>query len=255
MALSLISLNIEASKHLDRVLPFVRERQPDVLCVQEVVEKDMPELSEAFGAEGFFVPELILSPEHPLSRYSEPVAIGIALFSRFPVSRQEATVYHEGMIGSAPLDPRDIEGQRRAQSSTLILAEMEKEGERYRIGTTHFTWSPNGMPNAYQREDMEALLALLRKEEPLALCGDFNAPRGGEMFARLAERYADAVPPEYRTSIDARVHSNGKEHPEIFEDKMVDGLFLSPGYTAHDVALEFGLSDHAAVVASLERVS
>ena len=35
---------------------------------------------------------------------------------------------------------------------------------------------------------------------------------------------------------------------------MVDGLFLTKGYEAHDVTLEDGVSDHMAIVATLDSV-
>ena len=65
---------------------------------------------------------------------------------------------------------------------------------------------------------------------------------------------ADNIPPQYPTSIDVTLHKRGRERPHEFADKMVDGLFTTPGYRARDVELHFGISDHAAVTALIERV-
>ncbi len=67
----------------------------------------------------------------------------------------------------------------------------------------------------------------------------------------LAPKYKDNIPSHYKTSIDAALHRAGKERPEGLADKMVDGLFTTPGYTAVDVRLQFGVSDHAAIVATI----
>jgi len=40
-SIKIISLNIERSKHIDRILPFLVREQPDVFCVQELCKKDI----------------------------------------------------------------------------------------------------------------------------------------------------------------------------------------------------------------------
>ena len=77
------------------------------------------------------------------------------------------------------------------------------------------------------------------------LCGDFNAPRGGEIFGLLAQKYKDNVPQKYTTSIDGILHRAG---PLPF---MVDGLFSTPGYTVSHVEMVCGISDHCALIANV----
>jgi hypothetical protein len=74
-----------------------------------------------------------------------------------------------------------------------------------------------------------------------------NAPRGKESFSRLAKKYKDNIPPEYKTSIDQNLHKvKGIQF-------MVDGLFTTPSYKASDVKLVDGVSDHMAVVAEITK--
>jgi endonuclease/exonuclease/phosphatase family metal-dependent hydrolase len=101
-------------------------------------------------------------------------------------------------------------------------------------------------------------LGILETQGEFVLTGDFNAPRmhkgnPGEIFSAIASRYTDNIPVHYETSIDASLHRNGKTRPLDFVDKMVDGLFTTPVYTAHDVGLHFGVSDHAAVSAIISK--
>jgi hypothetical protein len=63
------------------------------------------------------------------------------------------------------------------------------------------------------------------------------------------------VPAHYRSSLDNNLHRLA-EKPELahlFTDYMVDYLLVQPPYHAHDVRLEFGVSDHAAIIATLSR--
>ena len=92
---------------------------------------------------------------------------------------------------------------------------------------------------------VKRLLACLEPEEEFTLCGDFNAPRGGEIFTALAMRYQDNIPLEYASSIDGNLHRKG---PLPY---MVDGLFTTPSYIASDVSLQSGVSDHCAILATV----
>ena len=117
--------------------------------------------------------------------------------------------------------------------------------------TTNFTWSEHGQPDRYQRQDVRALLDTVLPLGDIVLCGDFNAPRGGEIFSFLAERLKDNIPRRYKTSLDIALHRAGKERPEELADKMVDGFFTSHGYRASGVRLERGVSDHCAIVGTV----
>jgi endonuclease/exonuclease/phosphatase family metal-dependent hydrolase len=94
-------------------------------------------------------------------------------------------------------------------------------------------------------------MACLQSEKDFALCGDFNAPRGGEIFTTLASHYTDNIPSKYETSIHVALHRAGSVDGARLAHLMVDGLFTTSGYAASDVRLEFGVSDHAAIVATI----
>ena len=70
----------------------------------------------------------------------------------------------------------------------------------------------------------------------------------------LAAKYKDNVPVQYKTSIDVALHRLGKERPEEFADKMVDGIFSTPLYEVKNVEMKGGVSDHCALVATVTKV-
>ncbi|MCE9541592.1 endonuclease/exonuclease/phosphatase family protein [Candidatus Kaiserbacteria bacterium] len=245
--ISLVSVNVERGKHLDTVTSFLERTRPDVVCIQECRKCDIPRFRADSGAEGFFYEPMVAALKRPESETE-----GIAILSRYPMSDRRAD-YYVGTPHTLP-DSDDVDEATFNDTNRLVLScEILKDGEVFRVATTHFTWSVRGQATDVQRTDMKGLLRILDGFPELVLTGDFNAPRGGEMFSILADAYKDNIPPEYETSIDIALHRAGKERPEELKDKMVDGLFSTKEYAVSDVRLESGVSDHCAVVAKVGR--
>lgn len=232
----LISINIEHEKHIDRVLDFIRHEKPDVLCLQELLERDLPVFEQALGARGVFAPMGIL----PLATSQEILGVGIV--SHLPMGDIQSHYYAK--YGDQP--PLWHDEITDPINRVLLSAEIMADGIPYSIATTHFTWSPDGQATDRQRRDLSALLAILAEYDEILFCGDMNAPRGRETFDTIAKRYHDHIPPQYLTSLDPELHRiKGKKH------RMVDGLFGTPHYKVEDVRLQSGISDHMAIVATI----
>ncbi len=238
-SLKLISLNIEKDRHLDRVAPFLEEQAPDVFCVQEIYENSIPTIAEALSGSAYvYVPMTRRPKENP------PHMQGVAIFSRLPIKAQNVR-YYAGLPPHVPdSDDRDP-STYNASNRMVVMCDVEKEGHLFRIGTTHFTWTPDGEPTDGQRGDMQSLLRILESAGEFVLAGDFNVPRGGELFGVLARRYKDNVPPDYTTSIDGNLHRRGQLN------RMVDGIFSTPAYRVSNVEMICGVSDHCALVATV----
>jgi endonuclease/exonuclease/phosphatase family metal-dependent hydrolase len=240
-ALTLASINIERSKHLARVEAFLRIRSAAVVCLQEVIDEDLAPLCDRLGyAHRLYVP-MCRFPEHGTLRPS-----GIAILSRLPLARVENIQYAGGGSGTEPLDRTSEETRFATIRYALAIAEVEHGGQMFTIATTHFPWTNDARTSDFQRSACDALLRLAGNRS-LLLTGDFNAPRGREIFGRLAARWKDHIPSEYTSSIDPQLHR--APHLEL----MVDGLFSTDDYDVRDVALHTGVSDHRAVVAAIRK--
>lgn len=245
--MKLISCNIEWDRHLDTVIPFIKETRPDVLCLQELLEPDIPLFEEIIGGKGYFVPTMCIET----SRGTVPEGIGI--FSRYAKENVRALPY-SGSVGASYLYSASPETwDKDYELRALAAADVLFEGGSYRILTTHFNWTQKGTSTPEQLQAMQRMLELLKKEEPFILAGDMNAPRGGNTFSLLADVYIDHIPAQYTGSVDVALHKAGKIDGERLSTLMVDGLFTTSEYSAKDVRLEFGVSDHAAIVATIER--
>jgi endonuclease/exonuclease/phosphatase family metal-dependent hydrolase len=237
MALKIISLNIEHEKHLESVTKFLSESQADVVCLMEVLQPHLEQLKEATGAS--------FSLYAPMTQFpvgDEHIPFGVCILSRVPVTDSGIRYYFKD--ANIPVFvPNDDDSLSRA----LVYADCVKDGVTYRIGATHFTWTPDGGVSPKQEQDLTRLFGVLDTLGDVAFMGDFNAPRGGEIFAKLASKYTDNIPAEYFSSLDPRMHRAGGL------ELMVDGLFTTPGLKAENVKLTSGVSDHCAITANLSK--
>lgn len=236
--LKVITLNVHRSKHLDLIQAFLQREQPDVLCVQELCASDIPLFRAIAGEQYQTVPLTIYSGD------AEACLFSIGIFSRHPIMATSVQ-YYSGTEGKLQ---QSVAGDETTINRAFLSGDVVKEGETFRIGTTHFTWTPDGEANATQRRDLQNLLEILQGEREIVFMGDFNAPRGREIFSRIAERYKDNIPSEYTTSIDGTFHRAGAL------PLMVDGIFSTPAYVVSDVRMVEGVSDHCAFVAEVQKV-
>lgn len=237
----LISLNIERDKHLDRLLPFLRNEDADVLCLQEVLKGDLPVIADSLGYVAHFAPSVISS-----RRDGEADEWGVAILSRLDLHDIRKDYYFTG--GRKPGDVKaspalDQDGFQRV----LLSASIGSASGPIRIGTTHFTWTPDGRADDLQRRDIKQLLNTLSDFKDIVFCGDFNAPRGGEIFDILAAHYKDWLPETVTSTLDPDLHkAKGLE-------LAVDSIFSTPDYRVADFEVISGVSDHRALVASICR--
>ena len=240
-SITLVSLNVERRRHLDTVEEFLKARMPDIVCFQELAEEDVGHFTKLLGASSLYAP---MTKE--TERDGDVVTHGLALLSRLPINHSSIT-YYVGKKETLPTSREENSGTYNNANRPLIVANVGTGSRECTIATTHFTWSPDGKVTDEQKKDMQRLLELLASETELVLSGDFNAPRGGEMFAALASRYKDNIPEEYTTSLDQALHRAAPI------EKMVDGLFTTSHYKVDNVELVSGVSDHQAISASISR--
>ncbi|MBU6390409.1 endonuclease/exonuclease/phosphatase family protein [Patescibacteria group bacterium] len=234
------SINIEGDKHLKEAAAFLCAFNPEVVCFQELNESSVSFFEKILGMKGCFVP----MSRHLALPKKIHTAFGVGIFSNLPLSAAHFEYYYGG---TGELPTLKI-GDEATVWRPLLFGTVEKEGISYTIAVTHFTRTPDGNADEKQRTDMKKLLGFLGRMPGFILCGDFNAPRGGEIFSMLAEKYQDNIPREYLSSLDPTLHKlkDGKQ-------LMVDGLFMTTGYQAHEVKLTEGVSDHKAVTALISK--
>lgn len=246
-SLKLLTLNIEGSKHLDKILAFLAKIRPDAVLVQEVFEGDLQSFSNVLGSPSYFSPLCSLS----LSGLKADLDNwGIAIFTRGSLINFSEN-YYKGNKDIAALPNLD---NHPADARSLLQVVVERGHERFSLATTHFTWVKGLEVSDEQQEDFRRMLLIIDQSETiqkdgLVLGGDFNSPRGSKLFDTLVDRFKDNVPSDVVTTLDRT-----PDRPNPFQ-AVIDGLFTSSHYTASDVEVIGGLSDHRGIVAQIKRVS
>ena len=237
--IKLVSANIEMNKHLGAVSELLKREKPDIVCLQEVLERNTPYFETTLGMAGKFVPMATLESLF-FEKEIRGLPFGIAMFSRFP------TVYNVNYYSGNPNSlPACIEGDEG--NKLLLRGVFSAFGKAFTVGVTHFTWTPDGEADEAQRRDLSELFSILKQSPDIVFCGDFNAPRGREIWTEIAKRYHDNIPSEYTSSLDPKLHRVGHL---LY---VVDGLFSTPGYKVSKVRLVEGVSDHKTIVGLVEK--
>ncbi|HEX2859745.1 MAG TPA: endonuclease/exonuclease/phosphatase family protein [Alphaproteobacteria bacterium] len=252
MSIKLASINIERSRHLNEVAAFLEAYRPDVLCLQELMERDIPFFENLMGQ------RLAYAAMTLHDDYGTPGIMGVAMVARVPL-QNTATHYYKGDGTRVPTYVRSgANATERPDTSTINHALLAATVHGLRMATTHLTWTAKGESTPEQLADAGKLLAFADAEAErhggLLMCGDFNAPRGYPTFAKLAGHFTDGIPAHYKGSLDLTRHRVTKENPaeaERMKSLMVDGLFHTPNYTVTDAKLTAGVSDHMAITATL----
>lgn len=235
--LKIISLNIEMDRHLDGVISFFKEQQPDVILLQEVLGKDKERLENNTAMKGIYTVQNILYSETSES------PLGLLTLTKLPITKNSHMFYRGDGLMPQRMTLKEPEKTARVITSTEVV----KGEQTYSFLNTHFTWTPNAQPNDEQQQDLNLLLMHLSKIPEFILCGDFNAPRGGQIFDAIALQYQDNIPLHITTTIDKKLHRCGDL------GIVIDGVFTTPGYEVLDVCIVDNLSDHCAIVTTIRK--
>ncbi len=247
MKLKLISLNVEGVRHFERVLPFLEKEDPDIICLQEAAEDYIKILEE----KNYFVSHLERSLRE---RDGELFVDGQLIATKAP--HQSSNHYYFYPADKLEKEEFNEETGRYNNKQGVLVADVDFGNQTATIATTHFTWAPDAKETTLaQEEDLGNLLKFTNQLPPHILCGDFNLSRKhSHLYQELTKHYTDQIPSEFTSSLDREFHRTGSD-PEkefLFTESMVDYIFTKDPHTAYDVRLEFGLSDHAAIISYLD---
>lgn len=233
--IKLISVNIEGSKHLPEIEELILTEKPDVVCLQELFEVDLPKLQHATGMQGSFS---VMTKVSSSNKYEIPPngLWGLGILSKWPFSPVE-NYFYRGEEDSIPefVMPNSV-------NRLLMHTDVDVEGSIFPIANTHFTWSVGGKVTEEQGYHFQKLRRILAEFDKLILCGDFNTQRGAGLYEQFASMYQDSLPPEVDTTIDPVLHYAGGLK------LVVDAVFASSHFQVLSARTQDGVSDHKALI-------
>lgn len=230
--LNILQLNVELNLHTDKIIQHVQAQNYDVLLLQEVLQADLDTIAKACNMAYAFVPLNTLEHEGVMH------TLGQATFSKHPLRNVEQ-LYYRGDPKKLPLITRQTP---ELMARALLVVEVPVRGHNYRLINTHFTWSPNATVNAMQRQDFDKMLTLLKNYDQFLLGGDFNTPRGHELYDHLAHTYTDNIPLDINSTLDKNLF----RVPDL--ELVIDGVFTTARYKVARIQILQGLSDHVGIV-------
>jgi endonuclease/exonuclease/phosphatase family metal-dependent hydrolase len=247
--MKLITLNMEGVRHLPKVQTFLTQERADVVCLQEAPE-EMIGFLESLGYTAKHLPRALKNQD------GIDYVDGIILASLHTATFKEHYYYKPTQKLEAQVF--DLDEERYNNWQCVLVGTVTFQEQTYTIATTHHTWTPEGdKPGKAQIGDLQKMLSYTRTIPPHVICGDFNIPRfHNYLYTTLIQNYTDTIPEEYKSSLDASLHRSGTnpEKTKLFTYFMVDYIFTQPPYSAQNVRLQFGISDHAAVVADISKI-
>jgi exodeoxyribonuclease-3 len=179
--------NVNSVKQrVDNVVAWLREREPDIVCLQETKCVDDAFPREPFEALGYNV-----------ALHGQKTFNGVAVFSRFPFDE---------------VTPR-LPGDEEDDHARFLEAVVSTKAGALRVASIYL---PNGNPPhtdkyAYKLKWMERLVKYAQErlefEEPLVLAGDYNVIPGPEDVPNPAAWTGDALfLPTTRAKFRALLH-------------------------------------------------
>lgn len=239
MSIKIITLNIEGRRHLERVIPFLKKEKPDVICLQEVFKKDVNLFKKKLNIKGKFFPMSDRSKEN--KHYNQFFGIwGVCILTNLKNTGFK-NFYYVGK-GNIPKFTDNFSDDR-----VLGYVNVIKNNKYYNIGTTHFYFTPDGQADQGQRKATKKLLDYLKKYDDFILLGDFNAPRGREIYSEFNKHFKDNLSKKIKSTIDTKYH-------KVKTLKLVvDTIFSKGDYKFKKVYLKDNLSDHKAIIGIVER--
>lgn len=244
--MKLISLNVEIDRHYDTVWPFLDAESPDVLCLQEATGAYVNGLMER----KYHVTSLPRVKKFSLA--GNELIDSVLIATKLPHEASTWHYYHPG----GELQFENKADRRETNRQGLVIVTFTDETDvTYTILTNHFTAGlDDATASEAQKEDMDTLLNYTSSLPPHVLSADLNLPRQhNTLYTSLTNHYTDAIPAHERTSMDRDFHilGNDPEKSFIFDSCMVDYILTKPQYSAQNVRMQFGVSDHAAVIADI----
>lgn len=241
--IKVISLNIEKDNHYETVLPFLQNQNADVICLQEVCQSDIPILIGSSGLFSTFAPMTIVDKDYPDRNMKAKGVEGLLILSKnMPLEIRKD--YYVGLMQNTPIFKNE---EPYTVNRAVMSIRVEYKNAEFTIATTHFTWTHGGEATELQKKDFLNMMDQLRNLQGFVIAGDFNAPRGREIFTELSKLYKDNIPFDVQTTLDPNLHKVKNLQ------YVVDGIFSTSQYEVTDVQVIEGISDHKALVCTVSK--
>lgn len=171
MQLRLLSWNIWGGKHFEEIVSFLGEQRPDIIALQEVVEKDGSNTAaEIAGRLGYNFAYF-----RAIDKIGTDLAQGNAILTSFPIEKSASHILSDMSLykGTAETEPR-----------IAVEAKVRIESELLSIFTIHLAYSHKFQNSMMRDLQVDNLIKLIQPSRTI-LMGDFNSHPDSFYMERL----------------------------------------------------------------------
>jgi len=249
MKLKVITLNIWEGLYLDKAVDFINAENPDVLMLQEVYGLNAAESADQFRTLEILQESLGLSysyfvPGLRHSREEGKFLIGNAIFSKYPILKEDAVFFNEPFSDDFVVAPENNHMYPHTLQH-VVLDTPVGEVNAYNI---HGTWNLDGDNFSKNRQLMsEAIINAVTGKSRVILAGDTNAKPTNMAMRKVGEHLVSVFGHELKSTFNMR----HKDNPG-YATAVVDMMFVSSDVTvAEKTCPAVDISDHLPLVVIL----
>lgn len=195
MQLKLISYNIWHGKKWEKLLPWIKDQNADILCLQEVTSHEQnwgdnapPDIFQALKQElnlkGVLGKAWMLDDKHQSYQ-------GCAILSRFPISSSKTHfLSHQLSYG------HEFDHDWTREPRVLVEAKLNINNSPLTVFTTHLSYHKRFADEAKKLREADNLLSILdnHQSDNFIFAGDLNTPPDSPIIQKIQDAYQDASP-------------------------------------------------------------
>jgi len=251
MTIKVVSLNLWLGGILfDEVCAFIAKESPDILMLQEVYDGKDPGLERRFRTLEEFIkrfnyPAYDFVPTCIEHRKEGKIVQGSAVFSRCPITAQDAVFFNEPFSDHYV----DVPGQYAHQPHALQHLVLATPAGDLNVYNLHGSWDLDGDNFSEARRQMsEAVITAVQGKTKVILAGDTNARPTNQAMINIEKQLTSVFGRELPSTFNMR----RKDNPG-YASAAVDMMFITPDITVTSKACpDVDISDHLPLVVTVK---
>jgi endonuclease/exonuclease/phosphatase family metal-dependent hydrolase len=253
MQFKLISYNIWHGKKWDILLPWLKEQNPDILCLQEVTsykqnwgDNQDVDLFEVLKQE-LDLNGVLGKAWHERDEYESYQ--GCAILTRFPITSHRIH-FLSGNLSYG--DEFDHDWSREPR--VAVEASLDVHSQAVSIYTTHLSYHKYFADDARklrQATKLHRLAVNSASHTPTLICGDFNSLPKSKVIDLFSSTFTNCLDRKSFRSF-ARYPFKHDDFEVNTLEYLLDNLFVSDGITCQNIEVpNTAASDHLPIIARL----
>ena len=242
MNLKLLQWNIWESKALDQITSFIKELDPDVLCLQELrgVGSPNPQIDLKEQIESTSGMASYCEIAQTRNNQGAVTSQGNGIFSKYPIIEKTCVFLQESRTN--PIDASD-------EGRTYLEAAINANGNQVTIATTHLSYTNRFVTTKKKKAEINNLLNIVKeKNANYILAGDFNL-RPYSWSIKQISRYLKHCGPDLRENTWTVIPFNYQGFIETELKWRLDYVFASKNIIVSSARIiKTSLSDHLPIL-------